>query len=73
MNKKEELITKDMLVSELIKKHPLLIEALQDNGIQFIGRHIACNDTIAQAAEEQGANMFNIIDEIHNSIRYSKE
>jgi hypothetical protein len=72
MNKKQELITKDMLISDLIKKHPLLIEALQDNGIQFIGKHIASNETIEQAAMEQNANMFNIIDDIHNSLRYQK-
>jgi len=73
MAKEHELITKDMLISDLIKKHPLLVEALQDNGIQFIGKHIAHNDTIERAAEEQDANIFNIIDEIHNSLRYMKD
>ena len=67
--KKEEMITKNDLIGDIVKNHPLAVETIQDNGIQFIGKHIALRQTLEQAASEDRTNLHNLLDELNNQIR----
>ncbi|MBT5021773.1 DUF1858 domain-containing protein [Candidatus Woesearchaeota archaeon] len=63
------LIDKQMLIADLVKKYPASIEILTDNGIVFIGNHIAMNETIEQGANYHKINPNKIIKEINELIR----
>ena len=66
----KKMVTKDFLVADIVKGFPLIIDTMQEHGIQFIGKHIARKETIEQAAAQQKANIFNLIEDINNKIKY---
>lgn len=52
-NKTQE-ITKNMLIGDVIKKHPESVEVMLEHGIHCVGCHVATWETIEQGAQAHG-------------------
>ena len=67
MAAKQNNINKDMLIGDVIKKHPMLVETMRDHGMNCVGCHIASWETIEQAAEGHGINVNRLVDELNKN------
>lgn len=65
MKKTKEEITKDMLISEIVSKHPELVETFFRNGLFCVGCHQAGQETLEQACEVHGINCNKMIKQLN--------
>lgn len=63
--KKEGMITKDMLISEIIAKHPELVETFFRNGLFCVGCHQAGSETLEQACEVHGIDCSKLLKQLN--------
>ena len=68
MKKQEKIITKDMLIGEVLKKYPQLAETMLENGMNCIGCHVASWETIDQAAEWHGIDINKLVKELNEKL-----
>ena len=68
MPKENNTITKDMLIGELIKRHPRSVEIMMEHGMQCVGCHVATWETIEQGAKGHGINVNELIKELNNQL-----
>jgi|TARA_Y100000310_G_C20077201_1_gene532132 hybrid cluster-associated redox disulfide protein len=54
MTQKTEKITKEMMINELIEKHPEVAPVLMGYGLNCVGCHFSSFDTIQKGAEIHG-------------------
>ena len=64
----EVLVTKNMLIGEVIKKHPESIQVMLEHGMQCIGCHVATWESLEQGAAGHGINIDKLISDINNKI-----
>ena len=58
-------LTKNMLVGDVVKKHPDLVPIMLDYGMHCIGCHVATWETLEQAALSHGINADNLVKELN--------
>lgn len=62
-------ITKDMLISEIVSKHPELLEIFFKNGLFCVGCHQAGLETLEQACQVHGINTNNILKQLNQKLK----
>jgi hybrid cluster-associated redox disulfide protein len=62
-------ITKDMLIGDIIKKHPDSIGIMLEHGLQCVGCHVATWETLEQGASGHGIDTNNLVEEINKTIK----
>ncbi len=66
---KQKTITKNMLVGDVVKKHPEVVETMLENGMHCVGCHIATWETLEQAAQGHGIDINNLLKELNKKIK----
>ncbi len=72
MKKEEKVITKDMLISEIIVKHPELVETFFRNGLFCVGCHQAGSETLEQACEVHGIDCSKLLKQLNKPKKTKK-
>jgi hybrid cluster-associated redox disulfide protein len=49
-----EKITKDMIIGDVIRKYPQVVETLLENGIHCIGCHASAHESLEQGLKGHG-------------------
>lgn len=62
-------INKDMIVAEIIKIDPKVMEVFFKHGLYCVGCPIAAGETIEQAAASHGLNADELIKEIKDKLK----
>jgi hybrid cluster-associated redox disulfide protein len=65
---KKDIVTKGMLIGEIVKKYPKSIKILLDHGLQCVGCHVATWETIEQAASGHGIDPDKLIDDLNKNL-----
>ena len=65
MSKKKELITKDMVIGEILDKHPKSARILLKHGMPCLGCHVATWETLEQAAASHGIDVNQLLKELN--------
>ena len=63
------MITKDIIIGELVKKYPSSIEVLSDHGMHCIGCHVATWETLEQASQSHGIDADELVKELNKSVK----
>ncbi|MBI2649685.1 iron-sulfur cluster assembly accessory protein [Candidatus Woesearchaeota archaeon] len=53
---KQQLITKDMTIGDVVAKYPSVIEPLQSAGVHCVGCHVSYHETLEQGFRGHGMN-----------------
>ena len=64
-------ITKDMLIGEVVEKHPVAAQIMMEKGLHCIGCHVAHYETIEQGCLSHGITEEEIdkmVEEINNAV-----
>lgn len=69
MKHKKENITKNMLVGDVVKKHPELVETMLEHGMHCIGCHVATWETLEQAASGHGIDVNKFVNKLNTKIK----
>ena len=51
MSLDDKMITKNMLIGDVIKKYPESVEVMLEHGLHCVGCHVATWETVEQAAQ----------------------
>ncbi|USN45497.1 MAG: DUF1858 domain-containing protein [Candidatus Woesearchaeota archaeon] len=68
----KDQITRDMLISDVVEKHPLLVELLLDHGIHCVGCGAAAFETLEQGVLGHGFSeqeFADILEELNDAIQ----
>jgi hybrid cluster-associated redox disulfide protein len=65
MKKGVKKITKDMLVGEIVAKHPGLVETFFRNGLFCVGCHQAGQETLEQACQVHGIDVNKLLKQLN--------
>ena len=68
MKKQEKIITKEMLIGEVLKKYPQLAEIMLEHGMNCIGCHVASWETLEQAADWHRIDINNLVRKLNEKI-----
>lgn len=68
MQKQKEQITKNMLIGEVLNKHPELVGTFLENGMQCIGCSVATWETIEQAAAGHGIDADQLVKALNKAV-----
>ncbi|ACB85360.1 DUF1858 domain-containing protein [Natranaerobius thermophilus JW/NM-WN-LF] len=60
-----EKVTKDMTISEVLKKNPKTAEVFMKHGMQCLGCPSAAGETVEQAAMVHGADADKLLEELN--------
>ena len=60
------VITKDMLIGDVVKKYPGSVGVMMEHGMQCIGCHVATWETLEQGAKSHGIDVTKLIKELNN-------
>ena len=61
-------ITKNMLVGDVVKKHPELVETMLEHGMHCVGCHVATWETLEQAAAGHGIDPDKFIKKLNSKV-----
>jgi len=67
--KKKQVITKDIVIGELIKKHPQAVEVLVKHGFHCIGCVISPYETLEAGAAVHGIPIKPLLAEINKAVK----
>ncbi len=67
--KEAQKITKDMTISEVVKKYPQTIEVFFDYGLYCVGCFAADFDTIESGAKVHGVNVEHLLFDLNQKIK----
>jgi len=67
--KSEQLITKDMSISEVISKYPETIPALMKTGMHCLGCPMAMSESLGEGLSAHGLDADKIIEELNKVAR----
>lgn len=62
------MITKDMIIGEVISEHPELVSAFFANGMMCIGCPASQGESIEQAAAVHGLNADELVDALNKAL-----
>ena len=62
------MITKDMLLGEILEKHPELAEVLMNCGMHCVSCFAAAMETLEEACMVHGLNVEDVLDELNASL-----
>ena len=68
MKQTKNEITKEMLIGDVVKKHPDAVQVMLEHGLHCVGCHVATWETIEQGAQSHGVNVDNLVDSINKKI-----
>lgn len=71
--KKSGLITKDMALGEIVRKHPEAAEIMGKHGMHCIGCHVSAYETIEQGAVAHGIDAKKLIDDLNRAAKKKKQ
>ncbi len=69
---KKQKITKNIIISELINKHPETINILSEFGFHCIGCPISSQESLEQGAKAHGINITELLKALNNAIKEKK-
>ncbi len=69
MAKAKELVTKDMLIGDIIKKHPFSIDIMLEHGMQCVGCHVATWETLEQATAGHGIDADKLVKKLNAALK----
>ena len=72
---KQQLITKDMTIGDVVAKYPACIEALQAAGVHCVGCHVSYSETLEQGFRGHGMSdeeVDTVIAKLNTAIEDSK-
>ncbi len=64
-----EQVTKDMTISEVLKKDPKTAEVFMKYGMHCLGCPSASGETVEQAATVHGADADKLLDELNKALQ----
>jgi len=65
MTGKKQAITKNMLIGDVVKKHPESVNVMLEHGMQCIGCHVATWETLEQGAASHGIDVKKLVDSLN--------
>ena len=68
MPKKKEIVTKNMLIGEVMKKYPQSAEIMIEHGIHCVGCHVATWETLEQGAAGHGIDVNQLVDDLNKRL-----
>ena len=69
MTDKKTGITKDMLIGDIVKKHPKSVEIMLEHGMHCVGCHVATWETLEQASAGHGIDVDKLIKKLNDAIK----
>jgi hybrid cluster-associated redox disulfide protein len=69
----KEEITKDMIISKIVQKHPELVETFFRNGLFCVGCHQAASETLEQACQVHGINVNKLLKQLNKTKKKPKK
>lgn len=69
MAKAKEPVTKNMLIGDIIKKHPFSVGIMLEHGMQCVGCHVATWETLEQAAAGHGIDADKLVKELNEALK----
>ena len=70
--KEKQKITKDMVISEVVAKHPETIEVFLEHGMGCFGCGIAQFETVEQGAAAHGLDLKKLMDDLNKIVKKKK-
>jgi len=70
--KEKQKITKDMIISEVVAKHPKTIEVFLEHGMGCFGCGIAQFETVEQGAAAHGLDLKKLMDDLNKVVKKKK-
>jgi len=71
--KAKQAITKDMIISDIVSKHPELVETFFRNGLFCVGCHQAASETLEQACQVHGIDIDKLLKQLNKSKKAKKK
>lgn len=68
VEKKQKSITKDMLIGDLVKKHPESVQVMFEHGLHCVGCHVATWETLEQGAGGHGVDVDKLVEALNKKI-----
>lgn len=65
MPKKKEIITKKMLIGDIIKKYPASVQIMLEHGLHCVGCHVATWETLEQGSSSHGIDADKLVKELN--------
>ena len=74
----KELITKDMLIGDIVRKYPFAVDIMLDHGIECVGCHVATWETLEQSAKKDAVDLDHMLKKLNEMAlnmakKYGKE
>lgn len=70
--KSRQLITKNMIFSQVLKKYPETTQVFFQEGMSCIGCPLAMQETIEQGCEAHGIDVDKLIEELNKKLKKKK-
>ncbi len=67
------IITKDMLISEIVSRHPELVETFFRNGLYCVGCHQASQETLEQACQVHGIDCNKMLMQLNKQVKIARK
>jgi len=61
-------VDKNMLIGEIVQKHPQSARVMMSHGLHCIGCHVATWETLAQGAQSHGIDIDRLVEGINKVI-----
>jgi hybrid cluster-associated redox disulfide protein len=65
-------ITKDMLLGDVVKKHPEAVEVFFNSGMGCAMCHMASHETIGDGAKAHGVDVKKLVQDLNKAIKKKK-
>ena len=72
-NSGRELITKELLLGDIIRKHPETVETMLSHGMHCVGCHVATWESLEQASKAHGIDTEKLLKDLNNTIKGGKK
>jgi|TARA_B100001971_G_C18010126_1_gene441940 hybrid cluster-associated redox disulfide protein len=69
----KQTITRNMLIGEIVKKHPSSVEVMTDHGMQCVGCHVATWETLEQGASGHGIDVDKLVNDLNKKIEVKQK
>ena len=69
MGKEKKLITKDMLIGDIVKSRPESVEIMLEQGMHCVGCHVATWETLEQAAGGHGIDVDKLLKKLNGALK----
>ncbi|MDP7180578.1 MAG: DUF1858 domain-containing protein [Candidatus Woesearchaeota archaeon] len=68
MTTKKKPITKKILIGELVKNYPELVDTIMNHGLHCVGCHVSTWETLEQGASGHGVDIDKLVEDLNKQL-----